>query len=227
MAEQTTHTLPLREEVPAKDKWHIEDIFSNDDAFTSALEACRTHIDALAAFKDHLGDSAETLCTYLTEKEKVLVELDSLYCYAGHRSDEDTSNPHYQDLRGQVDFTGNHFYETTAFEDPELLSLPEDFIPEALKNYSELIPFTHYLENTLRLWTWTAPRSPFFICSTMQISDLKVSQIVRAMKSASPTDVSFLSLKVLTGIFAAKFSSPTTVPLTSIKTLWLPFLLPI
>ena len=46
MAEQTTHTLPLREEVPAKDKWHIEDIFSNDDAFTSALEACRTHIDA-------------------------------------------------------------------------------------------------------------------------------------------------------------------------------------
>ena len=47
MAEQTTHTLPLREEVPAKDKWHIEDIFSNDDAFTSALEACRTHIDAL------------------------------------------------------------------------------------------------------------------------------------------------------------------------------------
>ena len=70
MAEQTTHTLPLREEVPAKDKWHIEDIFSNDDAFTSALEACRTHIDALAAFKDHLGDSAKTLCTYLTEKEK-------------------------------------------------------------------------------------------------------------------------------------------------------------
>ena len=67
MAEQTTHTLPLREEVPAKDKWHIEDIFSNDDAFTSALEACRTHIDALAAFKDHLGDSAETLCTYLSE----------------------------------------------------------------------------------------------------------------------------------------------------------------
>ena len=233
MAEQTTHTLPLREEVPAKDKWHIEDIFSNDDAFTSALEACRTHIDALAAFKDHLGDSAEMLCTYLTEKEKVLVELDSLYCYAGHRSDEDTSNPHYQDLRGQVDFTGNHFYETTAFEDPELLSLPEDFIPEALKNYSELIPFTHYLENTLRMKSHTLSKEEEALMSlTMDLdstpqSILKVSQIVRAMKSASPTDVSFLSLKVLTGIFAAKFSSPTTVPLTSIKTPWLPFLLPI
>ena len=47
------------------------------------------------------------------------------------------------------------FFETTAFEDPELLSLPEDFIPEALKNYSELIPFTHYLENTLRMKSHT------------------------------------------------------------------------
>ena len=41
MAEQTTHTLPLREEVPAKDKWHIEDIFSNDDAFTVQFSAMK------------------------------------------------------------------------------------------------------------------------------------------------------------------------------------------
>ena len=184
MAEQTTHTLPLREEVPAKDKWHIEDIFSNDDAFTSALEACRTHIDALAAFKDHLGDSAEMLCTYLTEKEKVLVELDSLYCYAGHRSDEDTSNPHYQDLRGQVDFTGNHFYETTAFEDPELLSLPEDFIPEALKNYSELMPFTHYLENTLRMKSHTLSKEEEAL---MALPEPEIIQIqVSSAKKAGP-----------------------------------------
>ena len=151
MAEQTTHTLPLREKVPSSDKWHIEDIFADDNAFLTALSACRTHINALSEFKNHLGDSAETLCHYLTEKEKVLVELDSLYCYAGHRSDEDTSNPHYQDLRGQVDFTGNHFYEVTAFEDPELLSLPENFIPDALSTCPDLVPFTHYLENTLRM----------------------------------------------------------------------------
>ena len=158
MAEQTTHTLPLREKVPSSDKWHIEDIFADDNAFLAALSACRTHINALSEFKNHLGDSAETLCHYLTEKEKVLVELDSLYCYAGHRSDEDTSNPHYQDLRGQVDFTGNHFYEVTAFEDPELLSLPENFIPDALSTCPDLVPFTHYLENTLRMKAHTLSR---------------------------------------------------------------------
>lgn len=74
MAEQTTHTLPLREKVPSSDKWHIEDIFADDNAFLAALSACRTHINALSEFKNHLGDSAETLCHYLTEKEKVLVD---------------------------------------------------------------------------------------------------------------------------------------------------------
>ena len=37
MAEQTTHTLPLREKVPSSDKWHIEDIFADDNAFLAAL----------------------------------------------------------------------------------------------------------------------------------------------------------------------------------------------
>ena len=54
MAEQTTHTLPLREKVPSSDKWHIEDIFADDNAFLAALSACRTHINALSEFKNHL-----------------------------------------------------------------------------------------------------------------------------------------------------------------------------
>ncbi len=36
MAEQTTHTLPLREKVPSSDKWHIEDIFADDNTFTGS-----------------------------------------------------------------------------------------------------------------------------------------------------------------------------------------------
>ena len=85
----------MKKQFPS-DKWHIEDIFADDNAFLHF--PCRTHINALSEFKNHLRFCRNTFCHYLTEKEKVLVELDSLYCYAGHRSDEDTSNPHYQDL---------------------------------------------------------------------------------------------------------------------------------
>ena len=61
------------------------------------------------------------------------MELDSLYCYAGHRSDGTHPIRIIRQLRGKVDFTGNHFYETTAFEDPELLSLAGRYYTGSLK----------------------------------------------------------------------------------------------
>lgn len=151
MSNQMNGTLPERKDVPASVKWHIEDIFASDDAFKASLAECKDSMEALAGYQGRLGESADVLCAYLTAKENILVQLDSLNAYAFHRSDEDTSDPFYQDLKGQVEFTCNHFYELTAFEDPELLSLPADYIPEALKHCEGLAPFAHYLNNTLRM----------------------------------------------------------------------------
>ena len=71
MAEQTTHTLPLREKVPSSDKWHIEDIFADDNAFLAALSACRTHINALSEFKNHLGKKKKKI--FLKKKKRFLL----------------------------------------------------------------------------------------------------------------------------------------------------------
>lgn len=144
-------TLPDRKDIPVNARWHMEDIFATNDAFKAELAKFKEDMENLVSYQGHLGDSPETLCAYLSEKENLLVRFDSLACYAYHRSDEDTSNPYYQDLKGQVDFAGNHFYELMAFEDPELLSLPDDYIPQALDNYPQLAPFAHYLNNTLRM----------------------------------------------------------------------------
>lgn len=128
MSNMMNVTLPARKDVPADDKWHIEDIFASNEAFFSTLSDFKEELEKLSAFQGHLGDSAETLYEYLSKKEDILIKMDSLYSYAYHRSDEDTSDPYYQDLKGQIEFAVNHFYEIIAFEDPELLSLPESFI---------------------------------------------------------------------------------------------------
>ena len=47
--------LPERNDVPSENKWHIEDIFPNDNAFLSALSACKNEIEQLPAFRGHLG----------------------------------------------------------------------------------------------------------------------------------------------------------------------------
>ncbi len=151
-------TLPERKDVPSEFKWHVEDIFPSDEAFLSVLDECRKDIDKLAAFQGHLGDSADILCDYLTEKERVMIQLDSLYSYAAQRSDEDTANPFYQDLKSQAVIINNHFFEVTAFEDPELLSLPENYLSEAVSSHPMLAPFAHYLEDTLRMKPHTLSR---------------------------------------------------------------------
>ncbi len=147
----TQTSLPLRKDVPAAHKWHIEDIFANNDIFSETLTECKGQIQTLADYQGRLGESAQTLADYLNTKENVMVRFFSLMAYAHHRHDEDTSDPFYQDLKGQVDFVGNLFEEITAFENPELLSLPQDFLSSALKDCKDLKPFTHYLENTVRM----------------------------------------------------------------------------
>lgn len=151
MSNMLNGTLPDRKDIPANARWHIEDIFANDDVFRSELACFKEDMEKLSDYQGHLGDSPETLYAYLSEKENLLIRLDSLSSYAYHRSDEDTSNPYYQDLKGQVSFTANHFYEIIAFEDPELLSLPDNYIPQALAECGKLAPFSHYLNNTLRM----------------------------------------------------------------------------
>lgn len=151
MSNMLNGTLPDRKDIPANARWHIEDIFANDDVFRAELACFKEDMEKLADYQGHLGDSPETLYAYLSEKENLLIRLDSLSSYAYHRSDEDTSNPYYQDLKGQVSFAANHFYEIIAFEDPELLSLPDDYIPQALAECGKLAPFSHYLNNTLRM----------------------------------------------------------------------------
>ncbi|MGN0203666.1 MAG: oligoendopeptidase F [Coprococcus sp.] len=155
MSKTLNGALPERKDVPAESKWHIEDIFASDAAFLSALDACREHIDKLAAFQGHLGDSADILYDYLSEKESVLIQLDSLFSYALQRSDENTSDPYYQDLKGRITVVGNHFSEVVAFEDPELLSLSKDYLSQAISSFPKLAPFAHYLEDTLRMKTHT------------------------------------------------------------------------
>ncbi len=151
MSDNMNTSLPLRKDIPDKYKWHIGDIYESNEAFMKSLEECRSQIKELAGFQGHLGDSADTLADYLSKKEQTFITLESLYTYAGHRHDEDTSDPVYQDLLGQVQFTATYFGQTTAFEGPELLSLPDSFIPQATRECDLLIPFTHYLDDVLRM----------------------------------------------------------------------------
>ncbi len=186
--------LLTRNEIAAKDKWRIEDLFASDEAFKEALASFKEDMQVLGTYQGHLGDSPEKLLTYMQTREDILVRLDTLYAYAAQRSDEDTGNSTYQDLLAQTQTAMNQFYELLAFEDPELLSLPEGYIEKAISDIPDFEIFRHPLENTLRMKAHTLSKeeealmaltgdmmqTPYSIFSMFNNADIRFDSVTDA-----------------------------------------------
>ncbi len=102
---------------------------------------------------------------------------------------------------------------TTAFEDPELLSLPENFIPDALSTYPDLVPFTHYLENTLRMKAHTLSREEEALLSLTMDLDSTPQSIFYMFNNAdiqfeSVTDEDGHEVDISHGRFVPLLESP-------------------
>ena len=84
--------IPVRSEADPKYTWALEDVYANNDVWKADLEKARALPAQLAAYKGHLGDSAQKLLEFLQLGDGISVLFDSLYGYAQRRSDEDTAN---------------------------------------------------------------------------------------------------------------------------------------
>ena len=118
--------IPKRSEVPEEYKWAIEDIYASDDAWRADLAKMQELPEKVASYKGRLAEGAETLLGFLKLSDEISVLADSLGNYAQRGSDEDTANPLYQGMVGQL---MNAYVELNAagsFETPEIISIPEE-----------------------------------------------------------------------------------------------------
>lgn len=118
--------IPVRSEADPKYTWALEDVYANNDVWKADLEKARALPAQLAAYKGHLGDSAQKLLEFLQLGDGISVLFDSLYGYAQRRSDEDTANSLYQGMTSQAMSTMVAVDAASSFETPELLAIPDD-----------------------------------------------------------------------------------------------------
>ena len=114
-----------REEINLEDKWKLEKIYVNEDAWEKDFK--------LREFAGKLNDKEEIL-KYLELNEKVSRLGETLYVYAHMKSDEDTSNQKYQSYMNKIDAFMAEFASYGAFFVPEILALPDEFIKDLIKN---------------------------------------------------------------------------------------------
>ena len=133
--------IPVRSEADPKYTWALEDVYANNDVWKADLEKARALPAQLAAYKGHLGDSAQKLLEFLQLGDGISVLFDSLYGYAQRRSDEDTANSLYQGMTSQAMSAMVAVDAASSFETPELLAIPDDKLEQfykdepALENY--------------------------------------------------------------------------------------------
>ena len=148
---EETKRIRNREEIPAEDKWAIEDLYPSDEAWEAELATLTEDQAYLAAFAGRLGESGETLCAYLTAMEKMTSKAQLLANYCMRRADEDTRNAHYQAMSGK--FMGAYVAVATAcsFDTPEIMAISDEKLETFYAEYPALERYRRYLTSARRM----------------------------------------------------------------------------
>ena len=131
-------------------EWDLGEIYPSYEAWNSAKTRLEERVDALAAYRGRLGESAATLreaFDAITGTEK---ELARLYVFAFLKADEDRRVSAAQERRGLAAALLSEFNETVAFVSPELLRVGSQTVQRYLAEEPGLDTHAFNIRNTLR-----------------------------------------------------------------------------
>ena len=126
--------------------WNTADLYPDDQAWTDAFEAAKALPEEIAAYRGRLGESAETLYTYLCRLEEINRQVEQIFVYAFIRNDEDTANPTYQAMKGRCFSFIVQLNSAGSFEGPELVAIPQETLDRFYEEKPELEKFRRYLD---------------------------------------------------------------------------------
>ncbi|WP_404900391.1 oligoendopeptidase F [Priestia filamentosa] len=149
MPEQTKK-LPARSEIPEKDTWRLEDIFSTDKEWEKEFDEVKELIPSVTAYTGKLGESSENLYNALKTQDEITLRVEKLYAYAHMRYDQDTTNSFYQGLNDRIQNLYTQVASALSFMTPEILAIEEEKISSFLEENEALRLYKHALEEITR-----------------------------------------------------------------------------
>lgn len=122
--------IPLRKDVPAKDKWDLSSIYKSDEEWEADLALLPSLTQNVLKFKGKLAQSSQTLLDALKAWEQAQLKLETVYHYASlqHHADEDDSTATDKEGRAMMAYT--KMSSETSFFNPEIQSIDENKIKE-------------------------------------------------------------------------------------------------
>ncbi|WP_087973295.1 oligoendopeptidase F [Oceanobacillus rekensis] len=147
---KSTKELPKRSEVPLESTWRLEDIFATDEAWAEELKNLQQDIPKVEQYRGKLSESADHLYELLKLQDELSERLGRLYTYSHMRSDQDTTNSHYQGLNSQAEMVLTSAGSSMSYIVPEILSMDEEKISSFLKEKEGLQLYKKVLDEINR-----------------------------------------------------------------------------
>ena len=120
--------IPLRKDVPAKDKWDLSLIYTSDDAWEADLKKLPQLTTALINLKGTLASSTQSLLDAMKDYETLDRTLEPVFHYANLLNEADQSDSTSRDKVNRVMMAYTQIKAQLSFFIPELLAIPDEKI---------------------------------------------------------------------------------------------------
>ena len=146
-----TNKIRKRSEIPAEDKWAIEDLYASNEAWEAELATLEQDKEHLVSFAGRLGESGQTLYDYLFYSENMDVKISRLANYCMRRGDEDTRDSFYQAMTGKCMSVLVALGAATSFDTPEIMAISDEQLERFYKECPALERYRRSLTNSRRM----------------------------------------------------------------------------
>lgn len=143
-------TLKKRVEIPAKDKWKLEDMFASEAQWEEECGKVRKLSDELMAFAGKLSESADVLLSYWKKHDEMLYYMSRVYCYANQRYDEDTAVSKNQANLTKAEAVWVAASSAESFAAPEILAIAEETLAAFYSEKPELAQYKRAMDEIRR-----------------------------------------------------------------------------
>ena len=137
-------------EIPVEDTWAIEDLYVSDEAWEQALTELTGIQEEITSYAGRLGESGETLYSYLQLAEQMNTKGLRLGNYAMRRADVDTRDAKYQAMVGKFYSVVVALRSACSFETPEIMGISQEMLDGFYAEYPLLGRYRRYLTDLRR-----------------------------------------------------------------------------
>lgn len=142
--------VPERSEIPAQYKWHLDDIYTTEEAWENDSRQLQQELKNIARYQGHLGESGATLLACLQARDEISITSGKLYAFARMHRDEDSANAAYQAMTSKIEALLAEAGAATAFIEPEILALPPETLTQFRQTQPKLAVYDFYFKNLAR-----------------------------------------------------------------------------